>query len=279
MSTLNYLTRVAQVDALKLDNEIIEIFKRQISELLQYVPAGLATKYDPEITLILRLFMFNHSLIKNRATFGQQLLAIKYDNMSNNKLLLYGILTHGVNYIKDRIHTINSEAIHDFNVTKLLDRLEGLLLLVNLINFLNFLRTGEKPSLVDRILDLKQTSTVKRYLNNNIYSFMQREILWHTFIELLLIVLPLINYHSWVRRFKNLSPWNTNSNQHHIEAPRVFTITTKCPNCNEKPVLPHHMGCSHIFCYYCLKGNLEADTGYQCPVCNFSGQKCLKFYM
>lgn len=133
--------------------------------------------------------MFNHSLIKNRATFGQQLLAIKYDNMSNNKLLLYGILTHGVNYIKDRIHTINSEVIHDFNVTKLLDRLEGLLLLVNLINFLNFLRTGEKPSLVDRILDLKQTSTVKRYLNNNIYSFMQREILWHTFIVSIIVIL------------------------------------------------------------------------------------------
>lgn len=40
MATLNYLTRVAQVDALKLDNEIIEIFKRQISELLQYLPVS-----------------------------------------------------------------------------------------------------------------------------------------------------------------------------------------------------------------------------------------------
>lgn len=202
MGSSNYLTRIAQVDALKLDNEIVEIFKRQVYEVLKYLPVSkkpnsnlntpklipylfqvsLSAKYDPEITLLLRLFMFNHSLIKHEATFGQQLVAIKYEQLSNNQKLLYGLLTHGLNYAKDRVHFLKSDIIPNWNLVKIIDRLEGLIALVSLWNFLRFLKSGEKPLLIDRVLNLKQISTRQRYINNNMDSFVTREMLWHTFM-------------------------------------------------------------------------------------------------
>lgn len=35
----------------------------------------------------------------------------------------------------------------------------------------------------------------------------------------------------------------------------TMNINTVCAVCSEKPTLPHAMGCSHIFCYYCLQVN------------------------
>lgn len=40
---------------------------------------------------------------------------------------------------------------------------------------------------------------------------------------------------------------------------RVITMHSKCAHCGENPILPHHMGCAHIFCYVCLKVNSKYD--------------------
>lgn len=59
--------------------------------------------------------------------------------------------------------------------------------------------------------------------------------------------MPLVNYHALKRRASNLFLWRKKDNGN-----RGVTFT-KCAECNETPVLPHHMGCSHIFCFYCIK--------------------------
>jgi peroxin-2 len=70
------------------------------------------------------------------------------------------------------------------------------------------------------------------------------------FQELFVFAVPLINYHALKRRITNLF-----SSQRKVAGNRgaVFTGDSKCAECSEKLVLPHHMGCGHIFCFYCIK--------------------------
>jgi len=70
------------------------------------------------------------------------------------------------------------------------------------------------------------------------------------FQELFVFAVPLVNYHALKRRITNVF-----SRQRRDAGNRdvVFTADSKCAECSEKLVLPHHMGCGHIFCFYCIK--------------------------
>ncbi|XP_047507089.1 peroxisome biogenesis factor 2 isoform X2 [Pieris napi] len=57
----------------------------------------------------------------------------------------------------------------------------------------------------------------------------------------------------------------------------TMNVNTVCAVCSEKPTLPHVMGCSHIFCYYCLQANKMADTDFTCPKCYYNGKSVTKF--
>lgn len=115
--------------------------------------------------------------------------------------------------------------------------------------------------------------------------------------ELLGYSLPLINYHYVRRKFRSviriaMGSYNTTAQSERLK-PKL-TINSKCEYCNERPTLPHHMGCKHIFCYYCLQvnsissiyinrtvnnwigtsfllqGNLLADDKFECPACGWN---------
>lgn len=118
------------------------------------------------------------------------------------------------------------------------------------------------------------------------------------FQELLGYSLPLINYHFVRRKFRSvvriaMGSYNTTAQSERLK-PKL-TINSKCEYCNERPTLPHHMGCKHIFCYYCLQvetisnicinwtmnsywigtsfllqGNLLADDKFECPGCGWN---------
>ncbi|PSN53429.1 hypothetical protein C0J52_05142 [Blattella germanica] len=139
--------------------------------------------------------------------------------------------------------------------------------LASVINFLVFLQEGKHPTLTDRILCLRPVSVAPSGQARTVgYSYMTRELLWHGFIEFLVFALPLLNYHSVKRRLTSLMMWKKKDVK---PSNIIYTSNTKCAECNEPPVLPHHMGCSHVFCYYCLKANLLADEKYECPLCGF----------
>jgi len=70
------------------------------------------------------------------------------------------------------------------------------------------------------------------------------------FQELFVFAVPLVNYRALKRRITNVF-----SRQRRDAGNRdvVFTVDSKCAECSERLVLPHHMGCGHIFCFYCIK--------------------------
>lgn len=76
------------------------------------------------------------------------------------------------------------------------------------------------------------------------------------FQELLGFSLPLINYHYLKRKCRNAVDYLVNGNAPDvIKNTPILTLDTKCAYCDERPTIPYHMDCSHIFCYYCLKVN------------------------
>jgi len=60
------------------------------------------------------------------------------------------------------------------------------------------------------------------------------------------------------------------SDQTAVKVEPVITIHTTCAICSQRPIIPHHIQCIHVFCYYCIRGSVIADSDFSCPVCDFS---------
>ncbi|XP_058129176.1 peroxisome biogenesis factor 2 [Anopheles ziemanni] len=261
----NFVPRVNQLDSIQLDSEIQNLLRQQIQNILQCLPPGLLSHLQPEINFVLNSALWNFSLPKSYATFGQQMLSIAYekDQLPSAKLGLHYLLTTLLPYIKESCQfRLTSWSL----LQRVLSVVENALVLFNLLNFFKFLKSGKQPSLVDCLLRINHRSLDGAKRRTIGYSYMTRELVWAGFMELLGFTIPFINYHSLKRKLRNalrLDPY-----QQPVERVEL-TSESKCAYCNERVILPHHMGCSHVFCYYCLKGNQLADEGFECNVCDY----------
>ncbi|XP_052888230.1 peroxisome biogenesis factor 2 [Anopheles moucheti] len=261
----NFVPRVNQLDSIQLDNEITNLLRQQIQNVLQVLPPGLLSHLQPEINFVLNSALWNFSIRTSYATFGQQMLSITYekDQLPVEKLAFHYFLTIALPYAKEICqYRLTSWS----RLQKLVLLTENALVLFNLVNFFKFLRSGTRPSLLDCLLRINHRSLDGAKRRNIGYSYMTRELVWAGFMELLGITIPFVNYHALKRNIRNLLRLETP----HRQDERVELNTeTKCAYCNERVILPHHMGCKHVFCYLCLKGNQLADAGFQCNVCDF----------
>ncbi|CAH0558051.1 unnamed protein product [Brassicogethes aeneus] len=255
------LLRVTQINGIYLDNEINKLFIQLIQEATKNFPPGLTAPYDEEIKLLLRLAVLNYSIVKYGSTFGQQLLSIKYDEISTFKRYLY-VFGCVMGYVKDKFeiwrpsHEINNHISRIYTILKIMD----------FINLSVFLKNGQKPLLIERFLGLNQVYSNENTQRQFDSKYLARELLWNGFIEIIVHVLPLINYHKVTRTIRNNNPFRQKPVYTTMSC-RTITMHSKCAFCGENPTIPHHMGCAHIFCYVCLKGNQIADSKYECPVC------------
>ncbi|XP_014257306.1 peroxisome biogenesis factor 2 isoform X2 [Cimex lectularius] len=258
-------SRVSVWDANELDKGIYDVLKAQVQTVISYLPAGLITRFEPEINAIIKSALWMLSVEKTFATFGQRMLHLKYDKHTPiGRLRLLGILKIGSAYIKDRLSSIlNWLNCSDVGST----RIEMALNILNIISFVFFLRGGGPMTFLERLLRLNPVSTLRPSDRSVGYSFMIRELLWHGLIELLMLVLPFLNYHSMKRIIRKImggaKPKKLQSHQY------ILTKDTRCPVCELFPILPYVIGCPHIFCYYCLGAHRLADPDFECPTCGF----------
>lgn len=261
----NNLLRITQINVIYLDREIQKAFHQIIQAACKHLPPGSLSLIDGEITLLVNLGILKYSLLDNGSTFGQQLLNVKYDNVSTSKRFLYVVFSC-MDYIKARLELWNpSHGINNF-----ISKSYVLLKILDFINTSVFLKNGVKPLLIERILGLDQVYASEELPRTFESKYLARELLWNGFIEILVYVLPLINYSKLKRLTKQYNPFYIRRNYSSVMSSRIMTIQSKCAHCGQNPILPHHMGCQHIFCYICLKGNQTADSRYECPVCEHS---------
>lgn len=262
------LLRVTQINAIFLDSEIEKLFRQLLQNAFKHLPPGFLARMEPEINLLLRFSILNYSILRNGSTFGQQMLNVQYENMSTVKKALY-VIFNCLDYFKIRCeHSFPSHSI-----SRTISTLYVAYKILDFINISVFLKNGVKPRLSDRILGLNQvysSGTGSRSFTNK---YMTRELLWNGFIEIMIYTLPLINFYKLKRVIKQYIPSKKQKSSLIDAERRVLTVNTKCAHCELSPILPHHMGCAHIFCYVCLKGNLNADSKYECPKCGHKNPK------
>ncbi|XP_031640892.1 peroxisome biogenesis factor 2 [Contarinia nasturtii] len=263
-----FVPRVNQLDALQLDRDIIRIIRNQLIDGVQMIWPGFMNKLSPEVDLLLRAAIWNYSVRLHSATFGQRLLFISYDKnqlMNNANIYKHFFLNVFLKYVRDNI---TFRWIHRQTLQKCVTYCENVIALCTMLNFFRFLHGGKCPSLVDYILGLDNISMFGNRRREIGYSHMTRELIWGGFMELLGFTLPLINFHYVRRRCRNLlQKFRESSIDTRNDKKPCLNVNTKCAYCNERPTLPYHMGCTHVFCYYCLKGNLLVDSNFECPIC------------
>lgn len=93
MMASSYVSRVNQIDAIQLDDEIESLLKTKAREVSKVFPPGKVDKWQPEIDAILEVLIWSFSLRIGKSTFGQQLLNLKYSNLDKRKAFLYLALT------------------------------------------------------------------------------------------------------------------------------------------------------------------------------------------
>lgn len=108
------------------------------------------------------------------------MLSLKYDDNYLSKKKLYWFFGYLVilKYVKDKLlmsYTSNANAQNFISV------LEKFQIIGDFMNMIRFLKTGKKPMLIEYLLNLEMTSTIK--ISNRYTDFSwTRELLWHSFI-------------------------------------------------------------------------------------------------
>ncbi|XP_022090390.1 peroxisome biogenesis factor 2-like isoform X2 [Acanthaster planci] len=221
--------RVSQLDSNQLDGELHQLLKAQFQRIFQFFKPGVLAYIEPELNAALRLLMWQFSINSIGATLGQRIMNLKY----------------------------GSEA----TLTSDLSQQQRLLYAGILI--------GAKW-LQDRSADLASSTNHIEAFQRVSFEFMTRELLWHGFAEFLFFVLPFINFRR-VRNFlqrKLFRPSPTAGVKVELALRRDQRLYKECAVCGEWPTTPRHIGCQHVFCYYCVQSNFLADPAYTCPLCS-----------
>ncbi|KAI0921254.1 hypothetical protein AcV5_001094 [Taiwanofungus camphoratus] len=216
------ITRVGQLDAELLDQELGQILKEPLTRALALVNSAWKSRFEPELALLIQLTLYKLSVWNNGASYGATLQGLKYavsgggtaaaSGLPRRTLLVHGVLTLLVPYshTRLRVHAL-SHAWPDAPTSdrrrkawEVLSRLELAHSVLGLLNFVAFLWDGRYRTVVDRLLKMRLVSARKLARRDVSYEFMNRQMVWHAFTEFLLFLLPLINTRALRRRVATL---------------------------------------------------------------------------
>ncbi|KAG8194947.1 hypothetical protein JTE90_021408 [Oedothorax gibbosus] len=285
--TTNFVRRVDQLDAVILDEELLSLLNTQYRKAFKYLPNSFLAKLGPEIDILYKLAYKYLPLHFLRCSFGQDLFQLQYKQGSSNlpasdrRLQLLALTSVCVPWIWDRIfRKLILTLPNDFSTRALgfsyvFERhFHALYQILTLINFCVFLQKSTYQSVVERILRVRplyvEAQSIRSVQNDNV----DRELLWHGLSEFLGFALPLIN----VQKLKGFFKRTCLPKYYRNHYKKYFIQNNSCAVCGSIPNFPHTIGCSHVFCYYCISSILVADPSYLCLDCDIkaSGIENLK---
>ena len=180
-------------------------------------------------------------------------------------------------------------------------------------SFLVFLVNGRYRTLLDRILRLKLAAPDRNVNREVSFEYLNRQLVWHTFTEFLLFLLPLVGISRWRRWLSRawrktkaiLSSRDDDDNEATVEGELAFLPERTCAICyqdqnpastSESEIIaisgvsggivgsaqtditnPHEtIPCGCIYCFVCLAKRLEAEEGqgWTCLRCGVLVREC-----
>ncbi|KDO56955.1 hypothetical protein CISIN_1g023268mg [Citrus sinensis] len=142
----------------------------------------------------------------------------------------------------------------------LIQRIEALYKAASFGNLLIFLYTGRYRNLIERALRARLVYGTPNMNRAVSFEYMNRQLVWNEFSEMLLLLLPLLNSSTVKGLFGPFSKDKSSSSEEDV---------TTCPICQASPTTPFlALPCQHRYCYYCLRTRCAASPSFRCSRCN-----------
>ncbi|GMP61886.1 hypothetical protein CsSME_00024178 [Camellia sinensis var. sinensis] len=280
------ISRVNQVDAQRLDIEMSAMLKEQLVKVFSLVKPGLLFQYEPELDAFLEFLIWRFSIWVDMPTPGNALMNLRYRDEraieSRGKVrtglegagltvaqkLWYCVATVGGQYIWSRLQSFSAFRRWGDSEQRplarrawtLIQRIEGIYKAASFGNLLIFLYTGRYRNLIERVLQARLVYGSPNMNRAVSFEYMNRQLVWNEFSEMLLLLLPLLNSSS-IKKFLHPFSKDKSSNSGVDDA--------VCPICLASPNIPFlALPCQHSYCYYCLRSRCSAAPSFRCSRCN-----------
>ncbi|OMO66644.1 hypothetical protein COLO4_30459 [Corchorus olitorius] len=280
------ISRVNQFDAARLDIEMSAMLKEQLVKVFSLMKPGMLFQYEPELDAFLEFLIWRFSIWVDKPTPGIALMNLRYRDERATEIrrkvrtglegpgltiaqkMWYCIATVGGQYIWSRLQSFSAfrrwgdseQRPLARRVWGLMQRIEALYKAASFGNLLIFLYTGRYRNLIERALRARlvyESPNMNRAVS---FEYMNRQLVWNEFSEMLLLLLPLLNS-STVKSF--LHPFSKDKSSSSTED------DSTCPICRASPTLPYlALPCQHRYCYYCLRTRCAATPSFRCSRCS-----------
>uniref|UniRef100_A0A8D8YZT1 RING-type E3 ubiquitin transferase (cysteine targeting) n=1 Tax=Cacopsylla melanoneura TaxID=428564 RepID=A0A8D8YZT1_9HEMI len=263
-------SRVTIFDSHEINDDLTQLIRSQLNQVLKYFPSWVLTKYNNEVNGLLNLFLQQQSILTQQSSFVQHMFQLKYaDSSVGSSYKLTGFVLTRVlaDYIKRKSDEISIYLRAQHSGAYLTYKyLDIVLDVFKVANFLLFLNRGVYYTLAERCFQLKLVSKTRAPRSIE-YHYLSRELLYQSLTELLVALMPLLQSPLLIRK---LTHWFSAKQTEHCtkkEVP-VLNLHSKCNGCIQFPWQPYHIECKHVYCYYCLVTNCKlSDDKYECCIC------------
>jgi len=258
--TSNFVPRINQLDAATLDDELFSMFHNKLTQAFKYFLRNPLDFIGPEMEIILRFIVWRYSVIDKQASVGQSLLGIKYDADPRKLKILACLDILGQYAIKRQQWLTKLLPMSEETSDYIFNRISFVSRIAQIGTSLMFLRQGFYPSLPLLMLNIKPVSTIKESRSVG-YSYMSRELLWSTFTDLLMFLVPLVNasrLRILLGQKIHLYMASRRSQQGAAPSPSYQALDTnigvwECGQCAVSPVIPTRPSCcGHLYCHSCI---------------------------
>ncbi|CAN6573333.1 unnamed protein product [Malus baccata var. baccata] len=243
-------------------------------------------QYEAELDAFLEFLIWRFSIWVDKPTPGIALMNLRYRDerameargkvrtglegpgLTVAQKLWYCVATVGGQYIWARLQSFSAFRrwgdSEQRSVARgawiLIQRIEGLYKAASFGNLLLFLYTGRYRNLIERALRARLVYGSPNMNRAVSFEYMNRQLVWNEFSEMLLLLLPLLNSSSMK---KLLSPFSKDKSS----SSKEDDLT--CPICQASPTVPFlALPCEHRYCYYCLRTRCAAVPAFRCSRCN-----------
>ncbi|VDD91618.1 unnamed protein product [Enterobius vermicularis] len=233
--------RNPRLDALQYDQDIEELLFQRVRTVFSGLPTPVASFLEcshHELRLLVRTLIWGVHLSKG-LSLGQSVQGIFYKRYERWHLITHYLISVFFPYLFNRLFC-NSWLIKRTVMT----RLQAVIRFVKLLHHLIFLRFGRYCTIAERLLKLQTFANG----NTRNWEVLNKELLWHVFHEMMLLMMPIYAVLSKPLQQKAIISTTTDDN----------FLALHCSNCCNLAVLPvQNTSCEHLICYYCYNTNTE----------------------
>ncbi|KAI0491842.1 hypothetical protein KFK09_026103 [Dendrobium nobile] len=247
------ISKVNQFDAARLDVEMSAMLKEQLVKVFSLLKPGFLFQYEAELDAFLEFLIWRFSIWVDKPTPGNALMNLRYrDERRATSVGQEGLCTLAF--------FCSAERPLARRIWVLIQRIEGIYKAAALSNLLLFLYSGRYRTLIERILKARLVYGSPNMNRAVSFEYMNRQLVWNEFSEMLLLLLPLLNSSS-IKKF--LLPFSKDKSS------GSSSNESECPICHANPTIAFvALPCQHRYCYYCLRTRCTSVSSYRCSRCN-----------